>query len=137
VAKKKPAEATKNAAAAVRAYLTAHPRANDNEIRKALAEMAINLVPNYVSVIRLQMMAERPGRRRTRARMPGRSARARRPTKQVARLARRPRRAAPNDLDLDRLTAAADFAQLCGGTANAIEALESAQSIYETMREAE
>jgi len=41
------------------------------------------------------------------------------------------------DLGLDRLTAAAEFAQLCGGTDNAIEALEAARAIYETMREAE
>jgi len=61
-----------------------------------------------------------------------------RPTRnRLTRLGRRTRRAAPNDLDLDRLTAAADFAQLCGGTDNAIEALESAQKIYEAMRETE
>ena len=135
--KKKRAKTAVNKAAEVRAYMAAHPEAKDREICEALAKRGIRITANYPSIIRAKMKAKKPKRRPAGKRGPGRPPGARGRKKKVARAGRRPRRAVPENLDLDRLAAAAEFAQLCGGTDNAIEAVEAAEAICEAMREAE
>jgi len=126
-----------NKAAEVRAYMAAHPEAKDREICEALAEKGSKITLNYPSIIRSKMKAKKQKRRPAGKRGPGRPPGTGGRKKKVARVGRPPKAAVPEGLDLDRLAAAADFAQLCGGTDNAIEALEAAQTIYEAMREAE
>lgn len=134
--RKKKATAEVNKAEEVRKYMAAHPEAKNKEIREALAQRGIKIAPNYATVIKSQMKAKEQGRRLAAGGTVGRPA-AGRPKKKGIHGGRRPRVAKPEGLDLDQLTAAADFAQLCGGTDNAIEALQAADDIYQKMRETE
>jgi hypothetical protein len=136
VARKKKKGAV-NKAAEVRAYMAAHPEAKNKEIREALAKKGIKIAPNYATVIKSQMKAKEEGRRRVATGRRGRPPRIGGPKRRIARVGRRPRAAAAAAVDIDRLTAAAEFAQLCGGTENAVEALQAAEAIYQKMCEAE